>query len=49
MNIKTHLCIDKDDLLQFIGDLKAGKLVSVKEVNYPGADGRLYEFEVRYR
>ena len=47
MYIKTHLCIDKDDLIGFLeGTIE---VVSVKQIEYLGADGRTYTYEVRYK
>jgi hypothetical protein len=47
MYIKTHLCIDKDDLIGFLEGTV--EVVSVKQIEYLGADGRTYTYEVRYK
>lgn len=48
MRIKTHLCSDKDELISFIDNMSAD-LLTVKRIDYEGADGRHYEYEVRYK
>ena len=47
MYIKTHLCIDKDDLIGFLEGTV--EVVSVKQIEYLGADGRTYTYEGRYK
>jgi len=48
MYIKTHLCEDMENLIYFLTHLNA-ELLTVKQIEYIGADGQTYRYEVRYK
>ena len=48
MYTKTHLCLDRDDLIEFLNQRKPD-IISVRKIHYEGADKELYTYEVIYK